>query len=202
MKKLLILALLVMVLLFAIPSYAAEEAPPTAETATTSAPISTMAPSADAPTEAPGEETLVSEISAVLKDWVPELLSGASLVASVVLAYLFKKGLLPGVAKILSHIKSAVSTYNETVEKVLAEVAAERQDLKETTEVLLEKIRIREEDIQVTLNAASKILLAQSDSLFDLLEHTNLPAAEKAAIAAKHKEQLAEIAQMVGSYEE
>ena len=85
---------------------------------------------------------------------------------------------------------------------MLAEVAAERQDLKETTEVLLEKIRIREEDIQVTLNAASKILLAQSDSLFDLLEHTNLPAAEKAAIAAKHKEQLAEIAQMVGSYEE
>lgn len=187
----LILTLVLMAILFAVP-VSAEEGGDAASAFTSTAPE----------TSEPTEETLVSEISAVLKEWVPELLSGASLVASVVLAYLFKKGLLPGVAKILSHIKSAVSAYNETVEKVLAEVAAERQDLKETTEVLLEKIRIREEDIQTTLNAASKILLAQSDSLFDLLEHTNLPAADKAAIAAKHKEQLAEIERMINGYEE
>ena len=45
---------------------------------------------------------------------------------------------------------------------------------------------------------ASKILLAQSESLFELLEHTNLPADVKAEIAATYKAQMAEIAQLMG----
>lgn len=143
------------------------------------------------------EETLMTEISGILKEWVPEILSAAALIVSLVITYLFKKGLLPGVGKVLNGIKVTVSGYNERIEKFINDASAEREELKALSDALLAKLQIREEEVHTALSTASRILLAQSDSLFDLLEHTNLPAAEKAKIAAKHKEQLNEITAMM-----
>ena len=63
---------------------------------------------------------------------------------------------------------------------------------------LLSQVSEKETQLTTAMSVSAKILLAQSDSLFDLLEHTNLPAHTKAEIAAKHKAQIDEITKLVG----
>lgn len=197
MKKIFIpLLCLLFVLCMAFPALA-EEAPEA-----TSAPVTvTETPAEAETTEAPPtvtDESTVSEISDILKEWVPEILSAAALAFSAFITYLFKKGLLPGVTRALSKIDGNVEQYNAAIGKLVGDIADELKLSKEQNEALLAKFTVTEEQVASTMSVASKILLAQSESLFELLEHTNLPADVKAEIAATHKAQMAEIAQLMG----
>lgn len=143
-------------------------------------------------------ESTIEEISAIVKEYVPEILGGITLAFSAIVLYMFKKGLLPKVAKALSMIDGTVSGYNKKAEELVNTLTTRLELSEDTSRRMLERVTLQEADVKSALAAASRILLAQSDSLFDLLEHTNLPASEKAAIAAKHREQLAEIHAMMG----
>lgn len=143
-------------------------------------------------------DTWVTEVSAALKEFVPEIIGTGSLIVSIVLMLLFKKGLIPSVEKVMTAIFGALNKHNEGAERLLRDAAEELKWSKEFTEKVTERMIVQDEEVKQALSAASKILLAQSDSLFDLLEHTNLPADLKAEISAKHKEQLREISAMIG----
>lgn len=143
-------------------------------------------------------DTWVTEVSAALKEFVPEIIGTGSLIVSIVLMLLFKKGLIPSVEKVMTAIFGALNKHNEGAERLLRDAAEELKWSKEFTEKVTERMTVQDEEVKQVLSAASKILLAQSDSLFDLLEHTNLPADLKAEISAKHKEQLREISALIG----
>jgi polyhydroxyalkanoate synthesis regulator phasin len=200
MKKIFIpLLCILFVLCMAFPAFAEEEAPEA-----TSAPVTvTETPAETETTEAPPtatekSESTVSEISDAIKEWTPEIMSAAALVFSAIITYLFKKALLPGVAKALTKIDGSVEQYNELAKKLVDTLTEELKLSKEETSALMEKFTVSETEMRRALDVSSKILLAQSESLFELLEHTNLPADVKAEIAAMHKAQAAEIAKLMG----
>ena len=143
-------------------------------------------------------DTWVTEVSAALKEFVPEIIGTGSLIVSIVIMLLFKKGLIPSVEKVMTAIFGALNKHNEGAERLLRDAAEELKWSKEFTEKVTERMIVQDEEVKQALSAASKILLAQSASLFDLLEHTNLPADLKAEISAKHKEQLREISALIG----
>lgn len=200
MKKIFIpLLCILFVLCLAFPAFAEEEAPeaksaPVAVTETPAEAETTEAP----PTATEKSESTVSEISDAIKEWTPEILSAAALAFSAIITYLFKKGLLPGVAKALTKIDGSVEQYNEMAKKLVDTLTEELKLSKEETSALMEKFTVSETEMRRALDVSSKILLAQSESLFELLEHTNLPADVKAEIAATHKAQAAEIAKLMG----
>lgn len=185
--------LLIMILLvfftLAVPAFAEEvgEAP-ALEVTTAAEPVESE----------PSEESLAEEISGILKEWVPEILSAAALAISALIAYLFKKGLLPKVLSALKVIDGTVSGYNEKAEALVQTISEKLKMSEVTTAALMERFTLQESEVNKALYAASKILLAQSESLFDLLENTNLPANVKAKISAKHREQLSEINALIG----
>lgn len=195
MKKIFIpLLCLLFVLCMAFPALA-EEVPEatSAPVAVTETPAGTEATEAP-PTATEKSESTVSEISDAIKEWTPEILSAAALAFSAFITYLFKKGLLPCVTRALSKIDGNVEQYNAAIGKLVGELKLS----KEQNEALLAQFTVTEEKVAFTMAVASKVLLAQSESLFELLEHTNLTADVKAEIAATHKAQMAEIAQMMG----
>lgn len=204
MKKLVLLLMTLSVLLALALPVGAEETV-TSDAATTMAPITTApvtmpVPVSEPPEEDPlsEEESLIAEISAVIDTYSSDILSAGALILSAILTYFFRKRLLPGVGNALNVINGTVTGYEKQIKEFLEEALSERKELKEFATSLLERFTLQEGEVKTALAAASKILLAQSDSLFDLLEHTNLPADTKAEIKKKHKEQLAEIEAMMG----
>ena len=199
MKKLVLLLMTLSVLLALALPVGAEETV-TSDAATTMAPITTAPVTMPVPTNesADEEKTLIAEISAVIDTYSSDILSAGALILSAILTYFFRKRLLPGVGNALNVINGTVTGYEKQIKEFLEEALSERKELKEFATSLLERFTLQEGEVKTALDAASKILLAQSDSLFDLLEHTNLPADTKAEIKKKHKEQLAEIEAMMG----
>lgn len=203
MKKLVVFVMTLAVLLVLAFPVGAEEIVTSDVAATasiTTAPVTTQAPVSEPPEEDPldEEETLIAEISAVIDEYSSDILSAGALILSAILTYFFRKRLLPGVGNALNVINGTVAGYEKQIKSFLEEAVGERKELKEFASSLLERLTLQEGEVKSALAAASKILLAQSDSLFDLLEHTNLPADTKAEIKKKHKEQLAEIEAMMG----
>jgi uncharacterized oligopeptide transporter (OPT) family protein len=151
---------------------------------------------------APEAESTVSTVSAYIKEYVPELLSAGTLVISVAITYLFKKGLLPVVKKVLTSTESTLSAYNTKTEEIVTKLT-EKLDLSEKFNAeLLERFTVQEAEFTKTMTVVEKVLEAQSDSLFNLLENTNLPADVKALVATEHKAQIEEIRGLLNSHEE
>lgn len=151
---------------------------------------------------APEAESTVSTVSAYIKEYVPELLSAGTLVISVAITYLFKKGLLPVVKKVLTSTESTLSAYNTKTEEIVTKLT-EKLDLSEKFNAeLLERFTVQEAEFTKTMTVVEKVLEAQSDSLFNLLENTNLPADVKALVATEHKAQIEEIRGLMNGHEE
>lgn len=173
MKKLLILLIALFVLLTPICAYAAE---------------------VEAEAEAPAEGgSTVEIISGYIQQYVPEILSAGTLILSVAITYLFKKALVPGVRKALTAIDGTVSGYNTKMTEMVDGITKELELSKVFSAELLELFTAQEADTKKVLLVVEKALVAQSDSLFNLLENTNLPADTKALIASEHKAQVEEI---------
>lgn len=140
------------------------------------------------------EESTVSIVSAYIKEYVPEILSAGALIVSLAITYLFKKGLLPIVQKVLTSTEKTLSTYNTKTEEVVSALT-EKLDLSEKFNAeLLNRFTVQEAEFKKVMMVTEKALIAQSDSLFHLLENTNLPADVKALVATEHKAQVEEIA--------
>lgn len=157
-------------------------------------PICAYAVEGVAEAEAPAEgATNVEVIAYYIKELAPELMSGASLIISLVIAWAFRKSLLPIVTKVLSAIKNSVDKYNSKADDLVA-IITKKLNLSESfNKELLEQFTLQKEEMKIVGMVVKKALIAQSDSLCNLLENTNLPAHTKAVIAAEHKAQIDEI---------
>ena len=153
-------------------------------------PICASAAEVDAPVE---EASAVEVISGYIQEYVPEILSAGTLILSVAITYLFKKALVPGVRKALTAIDGTVSGYNAKMTEMVDGITKELELSKAFSAELLARFTAQEADTKKVLLVVEKALVAQSDSLFHLLENTNLPSDTKALIASEHKAQVEEI---------
>ena len=151
---------------------------------------------------APEAESTVSTVSAYIKEYVPELLSAGTLVISVAITYLFKKGLLPVVKKVLTSTESTLSAYNTKTEEIDTKLTEKLELSEKFNEAMLEKFTLQQAEAAKLMTVVEKVLEAQSDSLFYLLDNTNLPADVKALVATEHKAQIEEIRGLLNGYEE
>lgn len=192
MKKFLIVFALLLALFVAIPAAASEPVSSLpAETTSlpemvTTVPDTTTSATQEEPPE--GSESAISELSDILKDWIPEILSAVSLVLAAAVAYLFKKGLLPTVTKFLSStadlLKKSHSKVSEEVSSI-AEILSKQAKMLENLE---SRLVAREDKLYSEAELISEALTDMSDTLTDIFEHTNLPADTKAMVTAKHRE--------------
>lgn len=186
--------LLIMILLvffaLAVPAFAEEVGEAPALEVTTAAAPGESEPSEESPSE---------EISGILKEWVPEILSAAALAVAMVIAYLFKKGLLPTVTRLLTSI---VETVTNSHDKVTEETSAILECMNGFTYRMTElekRLSSREDKLYSEAELISESLTDMSDTLTDIFEHTNLPAEVKAMIAAKHKEHTEKIRRILAT---
>lgn len=140
------------------------------------------------------EESTVSMVSGYIKEYAPEILSACTLLASLVLSYLFKKALLPAVKEFIASIKKIIAAYNDKTEEAVSTLTKKLELSEAFNAELLERFTVQEEKINKALNVVEKVMTAQSDSLFNLLVNTNLPSDVKALVATEHKAQMEEIA--------
>lgn len=132
------------------------------------------------------EKSVVAEISMALREWIPEIMSAAAFVASMVLVYLFKKGLLPVVAKYLSAIAENVKASNSEVAEESAAFAALLTDLGKRLSEIESREEGRENRLYRETELLSEAFMDMSDTLTDIFENTALAPDVKARIAAKH----------------
>ena len=157
-------------------------------------PVCACAVEGVAEAEAPAEgATNVEVIAYYIKELAPELMGGGSLIISLVIAWSFRKSLLPIVTKVLSAIKNSVDKYNSKADDLVA-IITEKLDLSDSfNKELLEQFTLQKEAMKMVGMVVKEVLIAQSDSILNLLENTNLPAHTKAVIAADHKARKAQI---------
>lgn len=200
MKKIFIpLLCLLFVLCMAFPALA-EEVPEA-----TSAPVAvTETPAGTEATEAPPtvteeNESTVSEISDILKEWVPEILSAAALALTLVIAWLFRKGLLPTVTKFLTSIFEIVTNSHDKVTEGTSAILECLNRFAERMTAIEERLSSREDKLYSEAELISESLTDMSDTLTEIFAHTNLPAADKAMIEAKHKEHTEKIQKILAT---
>lgn len=150
----------------------------------------------------PVEESTVSIVSCYIQEYVPEILSAGTLALSLAITYLFKKGLLPIVKKVLTSTESTLSAYNTKTEEIVTKLTEKLELSEKFNEAMLDKFTLQQAEAAKLMTVVEKVLEAQSDSLFYLLDNTNLPADVKALVSTEHKAQIEEIRGLLDGHAE
>ena len=159
---------------------------------------------------APDEENVFSRLWDTVSSYATEIFCAMTFTGSLILAYAYKKGLLPLVEKTLVSIGGAVSKIKERTES--SELAAERigtemekklagaesliltltERVNEMNDSLLD-VKAKEHGWEQDAKSLSVIVSAQVDMLYDIFMSSALPQYQKDAVGervAKMKEAL------------
>ena len=134
----------------------------------------------------------------LLLDHLSELLSALTLIASLVVGYFYKKGLLPSVKGVLSGINGAVGRLKESSDK---EIENRKSDAKKVEDTLasfeksleeqgklilgIEERLISEEEYYKQKEKLNLILSSQVDMLYNIFISSSLPQYQKDAMNEK-----------------
>lgn len=134
----------------------------------------------------------------MLVDHLSELLSALTLIASLVVGYFYKKGLLPSVKGVLSGINGAVGRLKESSDK---EIENRKSDAKKVEDTLagfgksleeqgrlisgIEQRLISEEEYYKQKEKLNLILSSQVDMLYNIFISSSLPQYQKDAMNEK-----------------
>lgn len=134
----------------------------------------------------------------LLLDHLSELLSALTLIASLVVGYFYKKGLLPSVKGVLSGINGAVGRLKESSDK---EIENRKNDAKKVEDTLasfgksleeqgkliscIEERLISEEEYYKQKEKLNLILTSQVDMLYNIFISSSLPQYQKDAMNEK-----------------
>ena len=134
----------------------------------------------------------------LLIDHLSELLSALTLISSIVVGYLYKKGLLPSVKGVLSGINGAVGRLKESSDK---EIENRKTDTKKVEDTLvafgksleeqgrlissIEERLISEEEYYKQKEKLNLILASQVDMLYNIFISSSLPQYQKDAMNEK-----------------
>ena len=152
-------------------------------------------------------ENFFAEVVEVIETNSDKILSALAFIGSIVLAFTYKRGLLPTLSKTLGSIGSSVKSIGESTEKSLCDnadtMSAINSHIKEIGELfdglsedvsaLNKKLDSYEED-KLSAAAMSEIMRAQVDMLYEIFMTSSLPQYAKDSVGeriAKMKAQLA-----------
>ena len=141
---------------------------------------------------------ILPELANQIRSNIPEILTTASLAISVILAFIYKKGLLPLLTGTLHRISAAVGEFSKKTEERSEDTRLLTEALKgrlETAEGAVEKISRALEGITLLLdeykdrqNTAHIVITlfdAQLNLMLDLINSSNLPLTRKEELRAK-----------------
>ena len=138
------------------------------------------------------------------------IFSVLAFVGSLVLAFFYKKGLMPALSSALGNIRSSVKSINETAEKTLAGnesafadfktcmdfVAGSLDTLTSSVAELEKRLSAGEKQISET-KAMKTIMSAQVDMLYSIFMSSALPQYSKDEVGARISEMRAALAEQV-----
>ena len=145
-----------------------------------------------------GYENFFEEMFDAARVYLPEILSVMTLGVSVILAFAFKKGLLPTLSKSLgaigeavTHIKDKGESGGELIEKLNKAISTGLADIERT----LEEFSVELEALRASLDAAERragdreklslLINAQIDMLYEVFMSSSLPHYQKEAIGER-----------------
>lgn len=186
-------------LIFAVPAYAEETVPPSAdiiEESAPEAPADTTAESpenggnsaesestAPAPNEQEGEDLTVSELLAQwLEEYAAEILSAASVIVGGIVALLFKKGLLPFVSKALSAVADSSKKLSDQNAAGLAEYGIKVEDVRLNCEKMASKVDQLEAQLSASTDKNAAVLKCTTEMIGTLLLNLKLTVDQRALV--------------------
>lgn len=165
-------------------------------------------PEADGGENNATEGNIFDELFALVSGYSGEIFSLLSLAASLILAYLYKCGLMPLVKSTLSGLSGAVSAIRESTEEAQergGSITAALTERLESAEAIIAKISegidnmsadLAEREAEAGERAELKtVLAAQIDMLYEIFMTSNLPEYKKAAVGEK----IAEMRRSIGA---
>ena len=109
------------------------------------------APTAEVENTEEGEHTgTVAVLAAQLKESVPEILTAASLVVSLVLAFIYKKGLLPTLSAALTRLSGGIGEISKRAEE-------SNEGARQMSEALAERLKQAEQTVDAISESLSAV---------------------------------------------
>ena len=177
----------------AVPVFAEEPATTTVEASaveTTAPAVVTAAPIVEDPTEAV-EKSLVDEIGEALGEFVPEMMSGATLAGIGLLALLVKKKLIPSITDALAKMFKFAKENGEKNAADIVEVKGNVYELLTRFEGIATVVEASQKNLCAEVELIAETSCDLSESIVELLNNTDSPAEAKAKIAAAHEKHTA-----------
>lgn len=186
MKRIfLFFAAILIVTAVAVPVYAEEPATTAVEAST--APVTDVV---EDPTEAV-EESLVDEIADALGEFVPEMMSGATLAGIALLAMLAKKKLIPSITDALSALFKFTKDNSEKNAADIEEVKGEVKELLTRFNGIATVVEVSQKNLFAEAEMIAETFCDFSEIIVELLNNTDIPADAKAKISAAHEKHTA-----------
>ncbi len=146
-------------------------------------------------------ENIFDSLYTAVTDNLDKILSSFAFIGSLLIAFTYKKGLLPAVNQSLSAIGGVVGNIKEQTEKGISSASENSEKITNeltNTQNLLNSIRERLESLETELNSASKtaseidkfksVLTAQTDMMYEIFMTSSLPQFQKDSIAGHIRE--------------
>ena len=138
------------------------------------------------------------EVAALIYEHTAELLSALTLIGSVILAYAYKKGLIPLISRALEKLSGNVSKIGESAQNTELLGQKIKEELSKTLEGIEESILAIKERIENTENALvqkecalkeslkfTEVLYAQVDMMYELFASSSLPEYKKEEVGRR-----------------
>ena len=161
-----------------------------------------------------GESNPFAELYAYVCENADNIFSALAFMASVVLAFIYKKGLMPALTSSLGNIRTSVKTISETAEKALVESEGAYAGVKHSIDLVgegLDTLCISMGELEKRLKATEEqaneakamktIMSAQIDMLYIIFMSSSLPQYSKDAVGERIAEMKAALADVATAEE-
>lgn len=151
-----------------------------------------------------------AEIYEYVSNHADDLFSALAFIGSLVLAFIYKKGLMPQLSNALGNIRASVKSIGDTAEKTLAGSEGALSEIKSGMEFVgsgLDSLCVAVADLDARLAASEEqmnetkamktIMSAQVDMLYNIFMSSALPQYSKDAVGERISEMKAALAEPV-----
>ena len=153
-----------------------------------------------------------AEVYAYVCEHADNIFSVLAFIGSILLAFVYKKGLMPALSSALGNLRTSVKSISDTAEKTLVGSENAYTDFKSNMELIskgLDTLCISVAELDKRLSASEKsaeeaqamktIMSAQVDMLYNIFMSSSLPQYSKDAVGERISEMKAALAEPVSN---
>ena len=167
--------------------------------------VTAASPVTAAPAVEETEASIVDEIAAALGEYIPEIVSGGTLIGLVALIFGLKKNLIPSVKEAVAALFRFAKDSNEKNSGEITKIENKVNSLLDRFDAIAAVVEDSHKSLYAEINLLAESSGDLTESIVELLDNTDIPADAKAKIAAsheKHSERIAEFLKAVGEGDE